>query len=65
MPVQNVNYVIKSLNAKSGSEYIILEVWTDGSVVPQDAVQFALRNLTNLFFQFTMMSNKKDLLKTD
>jgi len=65
MPVQNVNYVIKSLNAKSGSEYIILEVWTDGSVVPQDAVQFALKNLTNLFFQFTMMSNKKDLLKTD
>jgi DNA-directed RNA polymerase subunit alpha len=55
MPIQKVNYVIKSLNAKQGSEYIVLEVWTDGSVLPQDTVQFALRNLTNLFFQFADM----------
>ena len=56
MPVQKVNYVIKSLNVKQGSEYLILEVWTDGSVSPQETVQFALKNLTNLFYQFATMS---------
>ena len=56
MPVQKVNYVIKSLNVKQGSEYIVLEVWTDGSVSPQETVQFALKNLTNLFYQFAATS---------
>lgn len=56
MPVQKVNYVIKSLNVKQGSEYIVLEVWTDGSVSPQDTVQFALKNLTSLFYQFATLS---------
>ena len=56
MPIQKVNYVIKSLNAKQGSEYLVLEVWTDGSIVPQEAVQFALKNLTHLFSQFAYMS---------
>lgn len=56
MPVQKVNYVIQSLNVKQGSEYIVLEVWTDGSVSPQETVQFALKNLTSLFYQFAAMS---------
>lgn len=56
MPIQKVNYVIKSLNAKQGSEYIVLEVWTDGSIIPYQAVQFALKNLTHLFYQFTFLS---------
>lgn len=52
MPVQKVNYIIKELNSKQGSEYTVLEVWTDGSFLPQDTVQYALRNLTHFFFQF-------------
>lgn len=56
MPIQKVNYVIKSLNAKQGSEYIVLEVWTDGSIFPHESVQFALKNLTQLFFQFAESS---------
>jgi len=56
MPIQKVNYVIKSLNAKQGSEYLVLEVWTDGSIIPSEAVQFALKNLTHLFYQFTYLS---------
>lgn len=55
-PVQKVNYVIKSLNAKQGSEYLVLEVWTDGSIFPQESVQFALKNLTQLFYQFAFLS---------
>jgi DNA-directed RNA polymerase subunit alpha len=54
-PVQKVNYVIKSLNVKQGSEYVVLEVWTDGSVSPQESVQFGLKNLTQLFYQFASM----------
>lgn len=56
MPVQKVNYIIKSLNVKQGSEYLVFEVWTDGSVSPQETVQFALKNLTSLFYQFANMS---------
>lgn len=56
MPVQKVNYVIKSLNVKQGSEYVVLEVWTDGSVTPQETVEFALKNLTKLFYQFAPTS---------
>ena len=56
MPVQKVNYIIKSIDSKTGSDYIVLEVWTNGSLTPQETVKFALRNLTNLFYQFTEIS---------
>jgi DNA-directed RNA polymerase subunit alpha len=56
MPVQKVNYVIKSLNTKQGSEYVVLEIWTDGSLLPQEAVQFALKKTTQLFYQFAFLS---------
>lgn len=59
MPVQKVNYTIKSLNVKQGSEYIVLEVWTDGSVSPQETVQFALKNLTSFFYQFATVSKNQ------
>lgn len=52
MPIEKVNYGIKSLNAKQGSEYIVFEVWTDGSILPQEAVDFGLKQLTHLFYQF-------------
>lgn len=52
MPIQKVNYGIKSLNVKQGSEYIVFEVWTDGSLLPQEAVDFGLKQLTRLFYQF-------------
>lgn len=56
MPVQKVNYVIKSFNAKQGSEYVVFEVWTDGSICPQEVVQFGLKKLTQLFYQFALRS---------
>jgi DNA-directed RNA polymerase subunit alpha len=58
MPIQKVNYGIKSLNAKQGSEYIVFEVWTDGSLLPQEAVDFGLKQLTHLFYQFASFENK-------
>lgn len=59
MPVQKVNYVIKSVNAKQGSEYLVVEIWTDGSVLPSDALDFALKNVTILFYQFASVANLK------
>lgn len=56
MPVQKINYVIKELDAKNGSEYLVFEIWTDGSITPQDILQFALKNLTQLFYQFAELS---------
>lgn len=64
MPVQKVNYVIKSLNVKQGSEYLVLEVWTDGSMSPQETIQFALKNLTVLFYQFGSFSKEKEVFLT-
>ena len=58
MPIQKVNYGIKSLNAKQGSEYIVFEAWTDGSLLPQEAVDFGLKQLTHLFYQFASFQNK-------
>lgn len=59
LPVQKVNYVIKQLNSTQPSEYVVLEIWTDGSVVPQEALQFALKNVTNFFYQFAALSSSK------
>lgn len=59
MPVQKVNYVIKELDAKNGSEYVVLEIWTDGSLTPQDILQFALKNLTQLFYQFADLNRQR------
>lgn len=58
MPIQKVNYGIKSLNAKQGSEYIVFEVWTDGSLLPQEAIDFGLKQLTHLFYQFASFQTK-------
>lgn len=58
MPVQKVNYVIKALNSSQGSEYIILEVYTDGSVLPQECVQYALKNLTQFFYKFASLTQQ-------
>lgn len=56
MPVQKVNYVIKSLNSSQGSEYIILEVYTDGSILPHECVQYALKTLTQFFYKFAALT---------
>lgn len=55
-PVRKVNYGIQELDSKKGSEYISLEIWTDGSIHPTQALQFALKKLTKLFFKFSEVS---------
>nr|YP_009435611.1 RNA polymerase alpha subunit [Lobelia spicata]ATG25612.1 RNA polymerase alpha subunit [Lobelia spicata] len=53
MPVRNVNYSIHSYgtgNAKH--EILFLEIWTNGSLTPKEALQEASRNLIDLFIPF-------------
>jgi DNA-directed RNA polymerase subunit alpha len=49
-PIQKVNYVIE--DTRSGQEEadrLVLEVWTDGSIRPEEAIQEASRILTDQF----------------
>lgn len=62
-PVRKVNYLIHELDSKKGSEYISLEIWTDGSIHPTQALQFALKKLTKLFFNFSEVSKNFVLTK--
>ena len=51
--IKKINYFINSLDDKRGSEYIALEIWTDGSLTPTQILHFAFNQLTNIFYTFT------------
>nr|ULM62957.1 RNA polymerase alpha subunit [Hyacinthus orientalis]ULM63044.1 RNA polymerase alpha subunit [Hyacinthus orientalis]ULM63131.1 RNA polymerase alpha subunit [Hyacinthus orientalis]ULM63217.1 RNA polymerase alpha subunit [Hyacinthus orientalis] len=53
MPVRNVNYSIHSYgNGKEKQEILFLEIWTNGSLTPKEALYEASRNLIDLFIPF-------------
>nr|YP_003587699.1 RNA polymerase alpha subunit [Anomochloa marantoidea]ACT15437.1 RNA polymerase alpha subunit [Anomochloa marantoidea] len=53
MPVQNVNYSIFSCgNGNEKQEILFLEIWTNGSLTPKEALYEASRNLIDLFIPF-------------
>nr|YP_009403439.1 RNA polymerase alpha subunit [Downingia cuspidata]ASA34631.1 RNA polymerase alpha subunit [Downingia cuspidata] len=53
MPVRNVNYSIQSYGTrKENHEILFLEIWTNGSLTPKEALQEASRNLIDLFLPF-------------
>nr|YP_010187993.1 RNA polymerase alpha subunit [Mazus omeiensis]QZJ45908.1 RNA polymerase alpha subunit [Mazus omeiensis] len=50
MPVRNVNHSIHSYgNGNEKQEILFLEIWTNGSLTPKEALHEASRNLINLF----------------
>ena len=52
-PVRNVNYSIYSLGeGQMLQELLLLELWTNGALTPQEALSEASRNLTILFQPF-------------
>ena len=64
MPVRNANYSIHSYgNSNEKEEILFLEIWTNGSLTPQEALQEAARNLINLFLPFLHAEEetKKDI----
>ncbi|MDH7499805.1 MAG: DNA-directed RNA polymerase subunit alpha [candidate division NC10 bacterium] len=56
-PVQKVNFQVEDTRVGQATDYnrLILEVWTDGSVAPQDAVAYAakiLKDHLSIFLNF-------------
>nr|YP_010550583.1 RNA polymerase alpha subunit [Fordiophyton faberi]QFQ43380.1 RNA polymerase alpha subunit [Fordiophyton faberi]UTM92728.1 RNA polymerase alpha subunit [Fordiophyton faberi] len=53
MPVRNANHSIHSYeNGNEKEEILFLEIWTNGSLTPKEALHEASRNLINLFIPF-------------
>nr|YP_010139734.1 RNA polymerase alpha subunit [Hanceola exserta]QQK55949.1 RNA polymerase alpha subunit [Hanceola exserta] len=53
MPVRNVNHSIHSYgNGNEKQEILFLEIWTNGSLTPKEALHEASRNLIDLFIPF-------------
>nr|YP_010625544.1 RNA polymerase alpha subunit [Chrozophora sabulosa]WBG94274.1 RNA polymerase alpha subunit [Chrozophora sabulosa] len=53
MPVRNVNHSIHSYgNGNEKQEILFLEIWTNGSLTPKEALYEASRNLIDLFIPF-------------
>ncbi|MFN8471983.1 MAG: DNA-directed RNA polymerase subunit alpha [Anaerolineae bacterium] len=50
-PVRKVSFRVEPARVEQATDYdrLILEVWTDGTMVPQDAVQFAAERLVREF----------------
>ncbi|KAI3867569.1 hypothetical protein MKX03_010088 [Papaver bracteatum] len=61
MPVRNANHSIHSYgNGNEKKEILFLEIWTNGSLTPKEALHEASRNLIDLFIPF--LHNKLDKL---
>nr|QWK48069.1 RNA polymerase alpha subunit [Pteroceltis tatarinowii] len=53
MPVRNTNHSIHSyVNGNEKQEILFLEIWTNGSLTPKEALHEASRNLIDLFIPF-------------
>nr|AEX94401.1 RNA polymerase alpha subunit [Trichopetalum plumosum] len=53
MPVRNANHSIHSYgNGNAKQEILFLEIWTNGSLTPKEALYEASRNLIDLFIPF-------------
>ena len=61
-PVRKVNYNIERTRVGQVTDYerLVLEVWTDGTIKPVDAVREAAENLVNHFFLFSNINRAAD-----
>ncbi len=59
-PIQKVNYRVNNARVGQRTDYdrLVLEVWTDGSVQPDDAVAFAAKILKE---QLTIFINREEI----
>ena len=58
MPVRKVEFQIDNIYDKEGNitEKLFLEIWTDGSILPIEAVKLAANNIISLYS--SLISNK-------
>nr|YP_010519234.1 RNA polymerase alpha subunit [Hoya thomsonii]YP_010591873.1 RNA polymerase alpha subunit [Hoya pandurata]YP_010591969.1 RNA polymerase alpha subunit [Hoya ovalifolia]YP_010592737.1 RNA polymerase alpha subunit [Hoya meliflua]QXO87301.1 RNA polymerase alpha subunit [Hoya monetteae]QXO87785.1 RNA polymerase alpha subunit [Hoya lithophytica]QXO88775.1 RNA polymerase alpha subunit [Hoya hamiltoniorum]UXO96028.1 RNA polymerase alpha subunit [Hoya thomsonii]WAB52318.1 RNA polymerase alpha subu len=66
MPVRNANHSIHSYgNGNEKQEILFLEIWTNGSLTPKEALQEASRNLIDLFIPFLHMEEENSHLENN
>ncbi len=61
-PIRRVNYVVGNSRVKQETDYdkLTLEVWTDGSVMPEDAIAFAAKILKEQMTVFINFDESKE-----
>lgn len=69
-PIRKVNYQITNARVGQRTDYdkLTLEVWTDGSVLPEDAVAFAgkiLKEQVSIFINFDETMEPQEVLHVD
>ena len=59
-PVRKVNYNVEMTRVGQVTDYerLVLEIWTDGTIKPVDAVRQAAENLVNHFFLFSNLNRE-------
>jgi DNA-directed RNA polymerase subunit alpha len=62
MPVKKVNYFVEEMRYKQGvvQERLIIEVWTNGSITPKEAISQSATILTDLFIPLKTINFKSD-----
>jgi len=60
-PVTKVNYAVKDkrVGKEADHDYLLLEVWTNGSLTPEEAVTGAARLISNHIGYFTSLSDSE------
>jgi DNA-directed RNA polymerase subunit alpha len=64
MPVTQVNFFVETSHSKASSELesLILEIWTNGSVTPSDALSLSAEILENTFGILKISETSSDLI---
>ena len=66
-PIQKVNYVVTNARVGQITDYdkLTLEVWTDGSVTPEDALSYAAKILKEQMQPFISFQEEPEPLETE
>nr|BEV76577.1 RNA polymerase subunit alpha [Glycosmis citrifolia] len=66
MPVRNANHSIQSYgNGNEKQEILFLEIWTNGSLTPKEALHEASRSLIDLFIPFLQAADENSHLENN
>lgn len=65
MPVQKVNFKIENVydNENALTERLFLEIWTNGSIQPSEALKKASQIIVNLFTSLIEVKNNQEIIK--
>ncbi len=61
-PIQKVNFNVESTRVENMTDFekLTFEIWTDGSITPEDAVVEAVKVLINYLTKFLSLSSQKE-----